>query len=175
MSDNNTKKEIFSWLRAIGIAVVIAFGCRYFLFTPSTVHGESMLPTYHDSDHVIVSKVSKIERNDIVVFNAPDADAHYIKRVIGLPGDTIEVIDNVLYVNGEAQDQSYLPEDMVTGDFKLKELTGEEKVPEGEVFVMGDNRTNSKDSRMFGFISEKEVIGEVKMTFYPFSDFHIGN
>lgn len=175
MSDNNTKKEIFSWLRAIGIAVVIAFGCRYFLFTPSTVHGESMLPTYQDSDHVIVSKVSKIERNDIVVFNAPDADAHYIKRVIALPGDTIEVIDNVLYVNGEEQDQSYLPEDMVTGDFKLKELTGEEKVPEGEVFVMGDNRTNSKDSRMFGFISQKEVIGEVKMTFYPFSDFHIGN
>ncbi|SNZ02697.1 signal peptidase I [Terribacillus aidingensis] len=175
MSENKTTREILSWIKAIGIAVIIAFVCRYFLFTPSTVHGESMLPTYENSDHVIVSKISKIEHNDIVVFNAPDADAHYIKRVIGLPGDTIEVKDNVLYVNGEVQDQSYLPEDMITGDFKLKELTGEQTVPEGKLFVMGDNRTNSKDSRIFGFVSKEEVIGEVKMTFYPFSDFHIGN
>lgn len=165
----HTKNEILSWVKSFAFALIIAFICKQFLFTPSTVFGESMLPTFENEDRVIVSKTSAIQRFDLIIFDAPDQeDKNYIKRVIGLPGDRIEMKDDVLYINGEAFDESYLqgnrgdnPFGKLTGDFSLKE------VPKDSLFVMGDNRLHSKDSRYFGFISSDSVIGEVKFRFYP--------
>ncbi|WP_050616199.1 signal peptidase I [Bacillus testis] len=172
------KNEIFSWIKSIVFALVIVFVCRQFLFTPVTVSGESMMPTFEDHNKVIVSKISKIKRFDVVVFKSPESDDNYIKRVIGLPGDTIKVKGDVLYINGRAYEEPYLNQykealpigTHLTDDFTLAEKTGKTQVPEGTIFVMGDNRRNSNDSRMFGFISDKAVMGEVKFRFFPFDE-----
>ena len=105
------KNELWEWIKALLIAFVIAVVIRYVLFTPIVVDGESMMPTLNDGDRMIVNKIGyKIggpDRFDIVVFHAPEGK-DYIKRVIGLPGDTIEYKDDQLYINGKAYDEPYL-------------------------------------------------------------------
>lgn len=175
---NNRKKEIFSWIRTLLIAGAIVFVCRYFLFTPSTVLGDSMYPTLQNGNMVMVSKISEINRFDKIIFHAPDADEDYVKRVIGLPGDSIEMKNDVLYVNGKAYDEPYLKQnkktltdgELLTVNFTLKELTGESKVPKDSFFVLGDNRQNSRDSRYFGFISKSSVVGKVEFRYFPFNE-----
>ncbi|MCZ2260141.1 signal peptidase I [Sporosarcina sp. G11-34] len=178
--EKTVKKELFSWIQSIFFAMAIAFIVHQFLFVPTKVLGESMLPTFEDEDRVIVSKVSSIDRFDMIVFNAPDADDKYIKRVIGMPGDRVEMIDDVLYINGKVYDEpyvSYIAGDPITNriteNFTLEEMTGSEKVPKGAFFVLGDHRLTSNDSRSFGFIDQDEVIGEVKFRFSPFTDIGI--
>jgi signal peptidase I len=171
----STKKEIYSWIKSVAFAFIIVFLCQQFLFAPRIVYGESMSPTFHDKDRVVINKFDDIERFDLIVFKAPDVeDEQYIKRVIGLPGDTVEMKDDVLYINGKAVEEPYLISnkentlsDKLTGDFTLQEITGESKVPIGSLFVLGDNRLISKDSRFFGSISDDSVIGKVKFRFYP--------
>jgi len=171
---DSTKREIYSWVKSIAFAFILVFICSQFLFLPSTVLGASMSPTFEDHDRVVVSKLSEIQRFDVIVFDAPNSDEYYIKRVIGLPGDTIEMKDDVLYINGDVYDEPYLDENKkgnlqkrLTYDFTLEELTGESTVPQNSLFVMGDNRAKSSDSREFGFISEDSIIGEVRFRFYP--------
>lgn len=168
------KQEIYSWIKSLAIAFLIAFLCRVFLFSPTTVHGESMEPTFSDQDRLLISKTAEIERFDMIVFEVPDADEHYVKRVIGLPGDRVAVKDDVLYINGKAMEEPYLESNKastlsnkLTGDFTLEEITGQKRVPEGAFFVMGDNRLYSKDSRYFGFIAADSVLGEVKFRYFP--------
>ncbi|WP_315906676.1 signal peptidase I [Priestia koreensis] len=168
-------KELLSWVKAIVIAVVIAFLIRQFLFTPSLVKGESMMPNLQDGNRLIVSKISKIERYDEIIFHAPDANEEYVKRVIGLPGDTVEMKNDQLYINGKAVPEPYLkqkkseqPEGtLLTEDFTLNSLFGVEKVPKDTLFVLGDNRPASKDGRIFGFIKKDSVVGEVKLRIWP--------
>ncbi|WP_042352131.1 signal peptidase I [Bacillus massiliigorillae] len=179
MEKNAVAKEILSWIKPIIFAVVIVFVCRQFLFTPITVSGQSMEPTFHDKNKVIVSKISKIKRFDTIVFQSNLVDSKYIiKRVIGLPGDTIEMKNDVLYINGKEYKEPYLqekkdelePGKKLTDDFTLSERTGKTKVPEGSLFVLGDNRQNSNDSRYFGFVKDEAVLGEVKLRFFPFDE-----
>lgn len=177
----STKKEIYSWIKSIGFALVIVVICRQFLFTPTLVSGQSMSPTFQDEDRVIISKMTKIHRFDIVVFDAPDVNGEqYIKRVIGLPGDDIEMENDVLYINGEPVEEPYLVENKadhpfqtLTEDFSLQKKAGESKVPKDMLFVMGDNRLRSKDSRALGFIPYDSVIGEVKFRYYPLQEIGI--
>lgn len=177
----STKREIYSWIKSIVFALIIVLICRQFLFTPTTVSGESMLPTFQHKDRVIISKMTKIQRFDIVVFDAPDIDGdYYIKRVIGLPGDHIEMKNDVLYINEEAVEEPYLIENkednpfhILTEDFSLQEKTGESAVPQDMLFVMGDNRLRSKDSRSLGFIPSDSIIGEVKFRYFPLQDMGI--
>lgn len=175
----STKKEVYCWIKTIAFALVIVFVCREFIFTPVVVKGESMESTFENKDRVIISKISTIERFDVIVFKEPVNDEQYIKRVIGLPGDSVEMIDDVLYINGKSYEEPYVKRNnkiqlgRITGNFTLKELTGNEKVPNGYLFVLGDNRLNSKDSRQLGFISTDAVIGEVKFRFYPLQEIGI--
>lgn len=169
------KNELLSWIMAILFGVAIAFVSKEFLFSPLMVKGASMNPTYENEDVIIVSKISKINRFDHVVFKAPFEDEYYIKRVIGLPGDTIEMQDDVLIVNGIQYEEPYVNRNTenpmqkrVTENFTLEELTGESKVPEGYIFVLGDNRLRSYDSRHYGLIPIDDVFGESKVRIYPF-------
>src|SRR3954469_25046316 len=101
------KNETFEWVKSILGALVIAFIIRSFFFTPIVVDGESMNPTLQDKDRMVVTKIGEPKRFDIVVFHAPDG-RDYIKRVIGLPGDSIEYKNDVLYINGKAYNEPYL-------------------------------------------------------------------
>lgn len=172
--------EFFSTLLYCVVALIIFLLVRHFLFAPVSVDGESMAPTLEDRDRLILNKVDSIERFDVVVFPAPDApEKQYIKRIIGLPGDTIRFQDDVLYVNGEAVEEEYLtsveedlaPGENFTEDFLLAAKTGEEVVPEGSYFVMGDNRQNSKDSRVFGFVDASSISGTANFRIFPFKEF----
>ncbi|MCM3713173.1 signal peptidase I [Halalkalibacter oceani] len=171
------KKESWEWLKAVIVALVLAFLIRQFLFAPVIVDGESMLPTLEDSDRLIVNKIGYVfgepERFDIIVFHAP-AGKDYIKRVIGLPGDRVEYRDDTLYINGEPFEEPYLDElrplyqDGLTGDFELDGV-----VPEDELFVLGDNRWHSRDSRDIGTVHIDEVIGKANVVFWPISNIRI--
>ena len=186
-SVENTKKEkneLWEWIKALVIAFVIAVLIRYILFTPIVVDGDSMMPTLEDGDRMIVNKIGyklgEPDRFDIVVFHAPEGK-DYIKRVIGLPGDTIEYKDDQLYINGKAYDEPYLDEyksqiteGTLTQDFTLQEIDPTiEVIPEGYVFVMGDNRRYSKDSRHIGIVSEDKIIGNTSVIFWPISEMKI--
>lgn len=178
------KNELWEWTKALLIAFAIAAFIRYFLFTPIVVDGDSMMPTLENGDRMIVNKFSyKIgepERFDIVVFHAPE-QKDYIKRVIGLPGDYVEYKDDQLYINGEAIDEPYLDaykaqisEGNLTGDFSLKDIDPSlDVIPEGHVFVMGDNRRFSKDSRHIGIVDQKEIIGNTSIIFWPLNEIEI--
>lgn len=153
---------------------------QHFLFVMVSVDGQSMYPTLQHNDRLILNKVSSIERFDIVVFPAPDEpEKQYIKRVIGEPGDKIEYREDILYLNGEQVDEPYLDHievdeyfsSYITGNFSLQSLYGTETVPEGQYFVLGDNRLNSRDSRSFGFVNEEDITGETQVQVWPFQEF----
>ena len=178
------KNELWEWTKALLIAFAIAAFIRYFLFTPIVVDGDSMMPTLENGDRMIVNKFSyKIgepERFDIVVFHAPEKK-DYIKRVIGLPGDFVEYKDDQLYINGEPIEEPYLDtykaqisEGNLTGDFSLKDIDPSlDVIPEGYVFVMGDNRRFSKDSCHIGIVAQEEIIGNTSIIFWPLSEIEI--
>lgn len=179
---NAAAKEIWSWVRAVAIAVVIALLIRHFIFNNYVVRGESMMPTLQDGNRLIVNQIDYSigtpHRFDIVVFHATKTD-DYVKRIIGLPGDMISYRNDQLYINGKPVQEPYLNRykkqlpkgGLLTPDFNLKEKTGQLRVPKGEVWVMGDNRQNSEDSRYFGFVDEKQVIGKVDIRYWPFQEF----
>ena len=182
--DKKKKNELFDWIKSIVLAFVFVIAMRTFILSPTLVSGASMMPTYEDGDRVIVNQIGKqifgIERFDVIVFEAPIGN-DYIKRVIGLPGDHVAYEDDMLYVNGEALEEPYLDlnkeqlldNGTLTQDFTLESLTGYSTVPEGYLFVLGDNRRNSSDSRdaRVGLIPMEKVLGKTKIRFYPFDSF----
>lgn len=173
-------KEIGKTFLYLVVLAAILVGLRQFVFTLVVVKGDSMDPTLIDGERVIALKNTEIQRFDIVTFPAPDdVGKNYIKRVVGLPGDTVEYKKDVLYINGKKYAEPYLDEykskltdgQPLTDDFDLNKLYGSEKVPAGELFVMGDNRRISKDSRIIGTIKEKDIMADVKFVFWPIKRF----
>lgn len=174
------KNELWEWIKAIAIAVLLATVIRYFLFAPVVVDGSSMMPTLQDQNRMIVNqlsyKFSEPKRFDILVFHAPGGQ-NYIKRVIGLPGDHIEYKKDMLYVNGHAVPEPYLDtykkqvmDGHLTEDFTLETIIGRKTVPKGELFVMGDNRRYSKDSRQIGTIPLAKVVGKTGAVYWPIGE-----
>lgn len=145
------------------IVIAVVF-FRIFIATPIQVVGSSMYPTLKSDEILILNKVSKnkLKRFDIVVIKYNSETI--IKRIIGLPGEKIEYIDNVLYVNGEIVDEPFEHED--TNDFSLSEISSE-SVPEDSYFVVGDNRGISMDSRIIGFIDKKDILGKASLRLFP--------
>ena len=165
---------IWSWIWSFIVAFIIVGGVYFFLGRPFTVSGASMYPTLHNGDRMVLSKVGDIHRFDVVILKAPDENVEYIKRVIGIPRDTVEMKSGVLYINGKKVDQPFINTEALVkqtvfmDDFTLESLTGESKVPEGKYFVLGDNRGVSKDSRMIGFIDRSAIEGKAVFTIWPF-------
>lgn len=168
---NGKNKDLFSWIKSILFAFVIVFICQKFIFVPRVVEGVSMNPTFENNNKIIVSKISKIEHFDMIVFHSPVSNDDYIKRVIGLPGDVVEMKNDVLTINGKVYKEFYLKSNKksipagqkLTENFKIK-------VPKDKLFVMGDNRRKSFDSRRFGVIPKNSVVGEVKFRYYPLNE-----
>ena len=163
------KQEIFEWVMVFVVAAALAFVVRTFIFEPVRVDGSSMLNTLTDSDFMIATKFDYLlgdpERFDIVICDYPNTDdgMYRVKRVIGLPGETIELRAGELYVDGEHVAQDF---DMTENETYFGPLT----VPEGCYFVMGDNRNNSKDSRspMVGPLKRSQIKGHVRCVVFPF-------
>lgn len=173
---SNSKKDLLEWLVAILIGILIVMMIRTFIATNYEIIGKSMLPTLHDQDRVLVTKLSNVERMDIIIFQS-DKKEEYVKRVIGVPGDTIKTENDVLYINDKKVEEAYLesypayqhPEEDFTENLELLELTGNKTVPPNKFFVLGDNRMSSLDSRYFHFIDKKDVIGKVEARYWPIS------
>jgi signal peptidase I len=169
-------KAIWEWVKEIIIAVIIASILLAFV-KPIIIRQSSMEPTFYNGDYVFISKQAynlfgDPQYGDVVVFHTglqsdDGEDKNLIKRIIGLPGDTMEVIDGYVYRNGEKLDETYINEQGVSGN--MEEIT----VPEGELFCMGDNRRVSLDSRdaAVGCVDQEEVLGKVFVRIYPFSAF----
>lgn len=170
-----SKNEFWEWTKAIVIALGLALIIRGFLFAPFIVDGHSMDLTLNDGERLIVNKIvytfGEPERGDIIVFHY-DEEKDYIKRVIGLPGDKVTVRDDKLYVNEEWVKEPYLNELKEKYNMEGQRFTesfGEIIVPEGELFVMGDNRPRSRDSRRIGTIEMEQVVGRADFAFWPFA------
>lgn len=180
METTDTKKnDWWDWIKAILIAVAIAVIVKQFILAPIVVDGPSMNPTLHDRDHMIVNKISyrfkEPQRFDIVIFHASE-QKDFIKRVIGLPGENIEYKDDQLYVNQKEVKEPFLDEEKkslltgsnLTNDFTLEDLPeGVSEIPKGYVLVLGDNRTNSTDSRRLGLIPENQIVGKASVIYWP--------
>ncbi len=155
------------WMRDLLISVVVSFFIITFLYQPVKVEGTSMAPQLHDQDRLFINKFAynfeKIERDDVVVFYYPrDTQKSYIKRVIGLPGDTVRITDGRVFVNGKAIAEPYVPE-----RYQDVRSMDEFRVPEGEYFVMGDHRSISSDSRDFGPVARNLIYGKAAFVYWP--------
>lgn len=165
-------KEIIPYI----IIIVVVILLRTFIITPVEVDGSSMEDTLHDNELLLLSKityaVSDIKRFDIVVIDK--GEEKVVKRVIGLPGDEIEYRENMLFINGERVEDIYAKNE--TNDFDVKDIClikdniencNYKKIPEGKYIVLGDNRTISADSRINGFIDEKDILGKAIFRIWP--------
>jgi signal peptidase I len=168
-------RTAIEWGVLIVAALLIAIVIRTFVFQAFYIPSESMVPTLKIGDRVLVNKLSyKLHdprRGDIAVFKAPAAARteeikDLVKRIVGLPGETIEGKDGVVYINGRALSEPYLPDGTQSRTFPA------EKVPPGAYFMLGDNRQYSKDSTFFGPIKRDDLIGRVFMRIWPPS--HLG-
>lgn len=164
-----------------------------FMFNPCTVAGHSMEDTFYDSDKVIASSFTSLKRDDIIIFDASNyshSEAFYIKRIIAIEGDTISYKDGELYINDVKDSRGNVREDeynrLLKSALYLKALEDDKNakyddivtidietavIPKNKFLVLGDNRKNSSDSRIYGLIDESDIYGEVIMRFFPFSEF----
>lgn len=171
-------KEVFSTIVMFLVMFLVILGVYKYIAEPFFVDGASMEYTLRSGERLWMLKLNEIDRFDVVIFPAPsDEEKLYVKRVIGVPGDTIAYENGELILNGEAMNEPYLAQKEsefdgnFTYDFTLEEITGEITVPEGKLFVMGDNRRNSLDGRRFGFIDADDVLGEADLIYWPLNEF----
>lgn len=199
--EKSVPREILSWVICIISAFVIALLIKYFIFTPTLVRQGSMTPTILDGERVLINRLVRtfnmeIKRGDIVTLEKPSSEADetqiakydtirglknkfvyyvleltktsYIKRVIGLPGEHVYIANGEVYINDEKLDEPYLTEGLET---PRRGVFYDVQVPEGCIFVMGDNRTGSLDSREFGCIPLDKVEGRVSIRIWPLNKF----
>lgn len=193
IATKNARKDMLMDLGPYIIIIVFVVLIRTFIATPVRVNGTSMDPTLKNGDTMVLYKLTKkvrgIKRGDIVVIETENGKL--IKRVIGLPGETItfkieqkdDKVANILYVNGKKVKEKYIEEEnrdkTCSSPVSMNEdgiwplCKTEIKVPEGEYYVLGDNRGNSKDSRMIGTVTEEEILGTTELVLFPFSRFGI--
>ncbi len=160
-------RTILEWGILIVVAWVLSFGIRTYLIDTRIVPTGSMLPTIQLQDRLIFDKVfyknKPLQRGDIIMFTAPEGSGEHddlVKRIIGLPGDTLEVREGKVWINGEAIEEPYLK---AAPEYEY----GPIQIPEGAYLVFGDNRNNSKDSHVWGFVPEENIEGKVLLRYWP--------
>ena len=153
------------------VTAAIIFLLFIFVIGLQQVVGPSMSPTLKEGDVVVVNKLvyrfRDIKRNEIVVLSHDEK--YMIKRVIGIPGDYVEYKNNILYINGQGYEESFIDKNVIhTDDFSLKDI-GFNVIPEGKYFVVGDNRGDSLDSRSYGLVDKSKIIGKTMLRIWPLS------
>jgi signal peptidase I len=161
--------SVAHWARDLIISVVLAIFVILFIYQPVKVEGTSMMPTLDDQERIFINKFvyrfhfGNIERGDTVVFWFPgDPSKSYIKRVIGMPGDRVEVVDGKVIVNGEALVENYVPP-----EFRDQSSMSERAVPQDQYFVLGDHRSSSNDSRAWGMVPRRFIYGKAVFVYWP--------
>ncbi len=169
-------KELLVWLLVIAVGVVASYLVVTFVGQRTQVSGESMETTLSDGDHLIVDKISyrfnDPQRYDIIVFPYRlEKNTYYIKRIIGLPGETVQIVNGYVYINGVQLDEHYGNEVMEEAGLAAEPIT----LGADEYFVLGDNRNNSQDSRAanVGVIHRDEILGRAWVRIWPISDFGV--
>jgi len=162
----------------LDIIEVVVFAVDIFIFVyliilqPHKIRGASMHPNFPDGEYLLTDKVSyrfgEPKRGDVVVFKAPTNNGEeFIKRIIGLPGEQVSIQNSKIYINGTPLEESYLAGNVITsGDGFLAE-GATVSVPQGEYFVLGDNRPHSSDSRAWGFVEKREITGRAWLIYWP--------
>jgi signal peptidase I len=166
------KSNIIELIEFIAIMAAILVVIRFFVAEPHKVSGNSMVPNFHDKDFIITNKlatkVGELKRGEVVILTNPrNSDQVFIKRIIGMPGERVKLLNGMVFINGLPLPEPYLPNGLKSpGESFLQE--GEEVViPNGQYFVMGDNRVASSDSREFGPISKELIIGQAFLRYWP--------
>ena len=166
-SKKSMTREILEWIITIVVAVILALLIRTFLFEPVRVDGSSMLNTLQDTEYMIATKWrylwSDPTRFDVVICKYPERTETFVKRIVGLPGETVELREGELYINGEWVEQSF-------ERTESKRNFAPTTVPEGSYFVMGDNRDHSNDSRSVGALTREMIRGHVRYVVFPFTN-----
>ena len=165
------RRELRAWARDLVIALILALVIIIFFYQPVKVEGTSMAPLIQDQERIFINKFvyrfEPIERGDVVVFWYPlDRSKSFIKRVIGLPGETVEIRKGRVIVDGKRLDETYVPPQYADyGNF------GPIQVPENSYFVLGDHRISSNDSRIFGPVDRSYIYGKAVFVYWPMSSF----
>jgi len=159
------------WLRDLILSLLLAFIVIFFLYQPVQVEGTSMTPRLTNHERIFINKFvyrfEPIQRGDIVVFWYPlDPSKSYIKRVVGLPGEWVSVVDGRVLINGRALNESYLPADRFD-----RQSYPPTYVASGHYYVLGDHRESSNDSRVWGTVDQKFIYGKAVFVYWPFSEF----
>ena len=166
------KNEVIEWTKCILISVLIALVIKTFIFNSTKVIGSSMYPTLEENDRLFSNKIvyfiGEPKKEDIVIIEAPDdPKKDYIKRVVGVEGDKINIENGIVYLNGEALKEEYIEADSLTETH----VDNSWVIPKGYIFVLGDNRAPgaSKDSRSFGIVSADSAKGKASLRYYPWN------
>ena len=158
---------LFELTKGIIVLIVIGTLVHFYFATISIVEGQSMEPNFHTGEFMIADRwhytIGSPQRGDPVILRFPGDPEHtkYIKRVVGLPGETVEIRNGLIYVNGEKLPEPYLPPGIYTSPDLKKELQGD------DYFLLGDNRANSSDSRVWGICPKRDIIGKAYFIFWP--------
>lgn len=160
---------VLAWLRDLSLSVIIAIVVILFLYQPVKVEGTSMMPALQDQERIFINKfvyrfnIEDVNRGDMVVFWYPnDPTKSYIKRVIGTPGDRIELDRGTVILNGHALQEVYVP-----AEYRDQQSMEETTVPAGEYFVLGDHRSSSSDSRAWGMVPRSYIYGKAVFVYWP--------
>lgn len=161
-------KYVKEYLPYLGIILVVIL-LRLYVISPVQVDGSSMVPTLKDNEILLLKKYDhSLDRFDIVVLKYKNEKL--VKRIIGLPGETVAYVDNKLFINDKMIEESFLPENIQTRDFALSNI-GYDTIPKDYYFVVGDNRGDSLDSRYIGLFHKKDIEGTVSFRLFPFNTF----
>jgi signal peptidase I len=165
------RRELRGWTRDLAVALGLALVIIIFLYQPVKVEGTSMAPLLSDQERIFINKFvyrfGPIERGDVVVFWYPlDRSKSFIKRVVGLPGETVELRAGRLYIDGKESKESYVPAEFLDGS-----SYGPVLVPPDSYFVMGDHRDSSNDSRVFGPVPARSIYGKAVFAYWPVDHF----